>query len=100
MAIARAIPKNAPILILDEATSSLDSQSEILIQDALKKLIQGKTTIVIAHRLSTIREMDRIIVLDKGKIVEDGTHEELIKNEKGIYKKLWDIQAGGFRKML
>ena len=79
VAIARAILKNSPILIFDEATSSLDSHSEFLIQDALHKLIQGKTTIVIAHRLSTIREMDRIIVLEKGKIVEDGVHEELAK---------------------
>ena len=96
VAIARAILKNSPILILDEATSSLDSQSEILIQDALHKLIKGKTTIVIAHRLSTIREMDRIIVLKKGKIIEDGTHEELINKDIGLYKKLWNLQAGGF----
>ena len=96
VAIARAILKNAPILILDEATSSLDSRSETLIQDALQKLIKGKTTIVIAHRLSTIRQMDRIIVLEKGKILEDGTHEELA-NKEGLYKKLWDIQAGGFK---
>ena len=98
VAIARAILKNAPILILDEATSSLDSQSEALIQDALKKLIQGKTTIVIAHRLSTIRQMDRIVVIEKGKIVEDGTHEELANKKSGLYKKLWDLQAGGFKK--
>ncbi len=97
VAIARAILKDAPILVLDEATSSLDSHSEILIQDALQKLIQGKTTIVIAHRLSTIRQMDRIIVLDKGKIIEDGNHEELSKKEGGLYKKLWDLQAGGFK---
>jgi ABC-type multidrug transport system fused ATPase/permease subunit len=97
VAIARAILKNSPILILDEATSSLDSHSESLIQDALHKLIQGKTTIVIAHRLSTIREMDRIIVIEKGKIIEDGTHENLIKEESGLYKKLWDLQAGGFK---
>ncbi len=97
VAIARALLKNTPILILDEATSSLDSHSESLIQDALVKLIKGKTTIVIAHRLSTIRQMDRIIVLEKGKIVEDGTHEELLKNKNGVYKKLWDLQAGGFK---
>ncbi|MFA6353456.1 MAG: ABC transporter ATP-binding protein [Candidatus Paceibacterota bacterium] len=96
VAIARAIIKNAPILILDEATSSLDSHSEALIQDALTKLIAGKTTIVIAHRLSTIRQMDRIIVLDKGKIVEDGVHDELANKKDGFYKKLWDLQAGGF----
>jgi len=97
VAIARAILKNAPILILDEATSSLDSHSESLIQDALHKLIQGKTTIVIAHRLSTIRQMDRIIVIEKGEIIEDGTHEELAKKKNGLYKKLWDLQAGGFK---
>ncbi len=97
VAIARAILKDAPILVLDEATSSLDSHSEFLIQDALHNLIQGKTTIVIAHRLSTIREMDRIIVLEKGKIIEDGTHEKLSKKRNGLYKKLWDLQAGGFK---
>ncbi|MCM2339215.1 MAG: ABC transporter ATP-binding protein/permease [Burkholderiales bacterium] len=100
VAIARAILKDAPILILDEATSSLDSHSESLIQDALHKLIEGKTTIVIAHRLSTIRQMDRIIVLDKGKIIEDGKHEELSKKENGLYKKLWDLQAGGFKNLI
>lgn len=97
VAIARAILKNAPILILDEATSALDSHSESLIQDALHNLIKGKTTIVIAHRLSTVKEMDRIIVLDNGEILEDGTHEELSKKEGGLYKKLWDLQAGGFK---
>ncbi|MFA6300772.1 MAG: ABC transporter ATP-binding protein [Candidatus Paceibacterota bacterium] len=97
VAIARAILKNSPILILDEATSSLDSHSESLIQDALHNLIKGKTTIVIAHRLSTIREMDRIIVIEKGKIVEDGKHDELANKKGGLYKKLWDLQAGGFK---
>lgn len=96
VAIARAILKNSPILILDEATSSLDSYSESLIQDALNKLIMGKTTIVIAHRLSTIKQMDRIIVIEKGKIVEEGIHSQLINKENGVYKKLWDLQAGGF----
>jgi len=96
VAIARAILKDAPILILDEATSALDSESELLIRDALHNLIKDKTTIVIAHRLSTIREMDRIVVIENGKIIEDDTHDELIKNKNGIYKKLWNIQAGGF----
>jgi ATP-binding cassette, subfamily B, bacterial len=95
VAIARAILKNAPILILDEATSSLDSESEKLIQDALEVLMQGKTVIVIAHRLSTIMKMDRIVVLEKGTVVADGTHQELL-NQNGLYAKLWSIQAGGF----
>lgn len=97
VAIARAILKNAPILILDEATSALDSHSEMLIQDALHTLIAGKTTIVIAHRLSTIRQMDRILVLQHGKVKEDGTHDELRVKPRGLYKKLWDLQAGGFK---
>jgi len=96
VAIARAILKNAPILILDEATSALDSESEMLIQEALQNLIRNKTTIVIAHRLSTVRAMDRIIVIEDGKIIEDDSHEELVDKEGGIYKKLWDIQSGGF----
>lgn len=95
VAIARAILKNAPILVLDEATSSLDSESEALIQDALKTLMRGKTTIVIAHRLSTIMQMDRIVVMQDGKIIDQGTHQELLKRQ-GMYKKLWEIQAGGF----
>ncbi len=95
VAIARAFLKNAPILLLDEATSSLDSQSESMIQLALEDLMQGKTVIAIAHRLSTLRAMDRIVVLDGGQIVEDGTHEELLKKE-GIYAELWAHQAGGF----
>jgi len=95
VAIARAILKNAPILILDEATSSLDSYSESLIQSALDNLMKGKTTIVIAHRLSTIRKMDRIIILEKGMTKEEGTHEELILRDS-LYRKLWDLQAGGF----
>ncbi|MEK7170448.1 MAG: ABC transporter ATP-binding protein [Patescibacteria group bacterium] len=98
VAIARAILKNAPILILDEATSSLDSHSEMLIQDALDTLMKGKTVIVIAHRLSTIRKMDRIVVINEGKIVETGDHETLLTNENGLYKKLWTLQAGGFIK--
>jgi len=96
VAIARAILKDAPILVLDEATSSLDSESEALIQDALKKLMKGRTTIVVAHRLSTIMQMDRIVVIEDGKIKEQGKHAELVKARKGIYQKLWQIQAGGF----
>jgi ATP-binding cassette subfamily B protein len=96
VAIARAILKNAPILILDEATSSLDSHSEMLIQDALNTLMQGKTTIVIAHRLSTIQKMDRIIVIDDGKILEQGSHDTLLLREDSLYRKLWTLQAGGF----
>lgn len=95
VAIARAILKNAPILILDEATSSLDSESEALIQEALKNLMRGKTTLVIAHRLSTIMQMDRIIVIQNGRITETGTHQELLQKH-GTYQKLWKIQAGGF----
>jgi ATP-binding cassette subfamily B protein len=95
IAIARAILKNAPILILDEATSALDSESEKLIQVALNKLMKERTTLVIAHRLSTIQKMDRIVVLDNGAIVEQGSHAELLKN-KGIYAKLWLRQSGGF----
>jgi ATP-binding cassette subfamily B protein len=98
VAIARAMLKNAPILLLDEATSALDSESEKLIQDALWKLMEGKTAIVIAHRLSTIQKMDRIIVLDNGKIIEDGTHKNLIARKKGHYSKLWKHQSGGFLK--
>lgn len=95
IAIARAILKNAPILILDEATSQLDSVTEAAIQESLAELMQHKTTIVIAHRLSTLLHMDRILVFDQGKIIEDGTHAELL-NKKGLYKTLWDAQVGGF----
>ncbi|MEK7201173.1 MAG: ATP-binding cassette domain-containing protein, partial [Patescibacteria group bacterium] len=95
VAIARAILKDAPILVLDEATSSLDSESESLIQDALRVLMEGKTVIVIAHRLSTIMKMDRIVVIEDGKIAADGTHDDLLK-EGGLYHKLWSIQAGSF----
>jgi ATP-binding cassette subfamily B protein len=96
IAIARAILKDAPILVLDEATSSLDSESEMLIQDALKSLMKKKTVIVIAHRLSTIMQMDRIVVISGGKVIEQGKHAELLKAKQGTYQKLWDIQAGGF----
>ncbi len=95
VAIARAILKDAPILVLDEATSSLDSHSEALIQDALKNLMKNKTVVVIAHRLSTIRQMDRIVVLDNGKIIDEGTHEKLLAKDS-LYKQLWQLQAGGF----
>ena len=96
VAIARAILRQSPILIFDEATSSLDSESEHFIQDALDKLMQNKIVIVIAHRLSTIKKMDRIIVVDNGEIIEQGNHQELIEKESGIYKKLWELQIGGF----
>jgi ATP-binding cassette subfamily B protein len=95
VAIARAMLKNAPILILDEATSALDSESEVTIQKALHILMEGKTVIAIAHRLSTLREMDRIIVLDSGKIIEDGSHD-ILKNNNSVYAKLWNHQSGGF----
>lgn len=95
VAIARAMLKDAPILVLDEATSALDSESEKLIQEALWKLMEGRTAIVIAHRLSTIQRMDRIVVLDDGKIVEQGSHKELLA-KKGVYAKLWAHQSGGF----
>lgn len=96
VAIARAILSNAKVLILDEATSSLDSESERLIQDALKNLMKNKTTMVIAHRLSTIVQMDRILVLKGGKIVEEGDHSSLVSRKEGLYKKLWELQSKGY----
>ena len=95
IAIARVLLKDAPILVLDEATSALDSEAEAAIQDSLDILMQGKTVIAIAHRLSTIARMDRLVVLDKGQIVETGTHAELIAHE-GLYARLWKRQTGGF----
>ena len=95
IAIARVLLKNAPILVLDEATSALDSEVEVSIQQSLYQLMQGKTVIAIAHRLSTIAAMDRLIVFDKGKIVEQGSHSELLLN-KGLYAQLWQHQSGGF----
>lgn len=95
ISVARAILKNAPILILDEATSQLDTITERLIQDSMWDVMKGKTTLVVAHRLSTLLHMDRILVFDKGKIVGDGTHEELLE-QGGLYKTLWDAQVGGF----
>jgi len=97
VAIARAILKDSPIIILDEATSSLDSSSEKLIQEALWELMKGRTALVIAHRLSTVQRMDRIVVLDEGRIIEQGNHAELLK-KKGIYSELWNHQTGGFIK--
>jgi ATP-binding cassette subfamily B multidrug efflux pump len=95
IAIARVFLKDAPILVLDEATSALDSEVEAAIQENLFALMQGKTVIAIAHRLSTLTEMDRLIVLDKGKIIEAGSHTELVK-EGGVYADLWNRQSGGF----
>lgn len=95
IAIARAFLKSAPVLVLDEATSSLDSESEVFVQAALAKLMRGKSVIAIAHRLSTLRIMDRIVVLEKGRIAESGTHESLLR-KKGVYSRLWNCQIEGF----
>jgi ATP-binding cassette, subfamily B, multidrug efflux pump len=95
VAIARVLLKNAPILILDEATSALDSEVEAAIQENLYTLMEGKTVIAVAHRLSTIAAMDRLVVMDKGRIIEEGTHRQLLK-KKGLYARLWERQSGGF----
>ena len=96
VAIARAILENKQIIVMDEATSALDSESEFLIQEAMEELMKHKTVLIIAHRLSTIMKMDEIIVMDQGKVVEKGSHKELLAKPEGIYKKLRDIQSGGF----
>ena len=95
IALARAILKDAPILVLDEATSALDSEVEALIQNALNRVMEGKTVLAIAHRLSTIARMDRIIVMDQGEIVEQGTHQALL-DQNGLYARYWNRQSGGF----
>ncbi|MFE0677078.1 ABC transporter ATP-binding protein [Streptomyces sp. NPDC058867] len=95
VALARAILRDAPILLLDEATSALDSESELLVQDALWRLLEGRTALVVAHRLSTVAGMDRLVVLDRGTVVEQGTHDQLLAAE-GAYAKLWQHQSGGF----
>jgi len=92
LSIARALLKNPPIMILDEATSALDNESEILVQEAIERLMEKRTAFVIAHRLSTVRNANKIFVLDRGKIVQQGSHDELIKIENGIYKRLYDLQ--------
>jgi len=108
VAIARALLKDAPILVLDEATSALDSKSEKYIQDGLRQLMKNRTSLVmrqlmknrtslvIAHRLSTIQRMDRIVVMDKGRVVQNGTHTQLLKDKDGIYAQLWSHQSGGY----
>ena len=96
VAIARAILKDAPILVLDEATAALDSESEAYIQEALWKLMIGRTAVVIAHRLSTLKRMDRIVVMDKGSVVQNGSHQQLLQQNDGIYAKLWQHQSGGY----
>ena len=93
ISIARAILKNPKILILDEATAAMDTATERRIQEALSKLIQGKTTIMIAHRLSTLRDADQLIVIERGRVAECGTHSQLLERENGIYKKLYDLQT-------
>jgi ATP-binding cassette subfamily B protein len=97
VAIAQALAKRAQILILDEATSALDSESELLVQDALWRLMEGATALVVAHRLATIARLDRIVVIDHGRIVEQGSHRELLESgDRGVYGRLWAHQSGGF----
>jgi len=93
VALARAFLANTPVLVLDEATSSLDSESEALIQEAMERLMAGRTSIVIAHRLSTVRMLDRILVFDRGRVVEEGTHDQLVQREGGTYRRLFERQA-------
>ncbi|MCG5073069.1 ABC transporter ATP-binding protein [Paraburkholderia tagetis] len=100
VAIARAFLANAPILIFDEATSSLDSESEVLIQQAMERLMEGRTTVVVAHRLSTVRALDRLLVLERGRVAEEGTHDELVRRENGLYRRLFERQALGLTKGL
>jgi ATP-binding cassette subfamily B protein len=95
VAMARAFLADTPVLVLDEATSSLDSESEALIQQAIERLMAGRTAIVIAHRLSTVRMLDRILVFDRGSVIEEGTHEGLVRREGGSYKRLFERQALG-----
>jgi ATP-binding cassette subfamily B protein len=95
VAIARAILRDAPVLLLDEATSALDSESEALIQDALWELMHDRTALVVAHRLSTVARMDRLVVLDQGRVIESGAHAELLALG-GLYSELWSRQSGGF----
>jgi ABC-type multidrug transport system fused ATPase/permease subunit len=99
IAIARAFLKDAPILILDEPTSSIDSKTEAVILDSLERLMSGRTTFVVAHRLSTLRGVDLILVLDRGRIVERGTHEELLAR-RGLYRQLYDAQTGATRRQI
>ena len=96
VAIAQAMAKGARVLVLDEATSALDSESESLVQEALWNLMEGTTALVVAHRLATIARLDRIVVLDRGRIVEQGTHAELLSAGAGVYGRLWAHQSGGF----